>query len=814
MWRPGSKLLHPFNPELGIGVVRAIDGRFLVVHFPGVDQEFTLAAEGSGLHRLVLPGGARARLVTTGEDVIISEALGHRYRLSDGREVDDLDIWPLGISDSPVERLAGLRLDSAESFCNRLAGLQLMTLREAGGLGSFLGGRIELFPHQLHTALRAVRADPVRWLLADEVGLGKTVEACLVLSALLRTGRAQRALVVAPSTLAVQWLGELYRKFHQVFVLLDHARLEAVETDFGEGVNPFDVHPFAVLPLELAASDQRLLRNAAEAGLDVVVVDEAHRLFRAEYADALRHLVSAARHALLLTATPLSADRRGFFELLSLLHPDSFQSFEAFEKDLAAGGLKLACTSAVRRADVGGLQPRIAVPVDVAASPKKAKKAKKTRSAKSTKATSAASSTISTTSKKRAVDDTLRDDPRTRWLVEQVPLWTAAREKCLVFVRELEVLEELVRVVEAETQTRVTVFHEELSAGKRDIEVAAFRESAVPLLISTEAGGEGRNFQFCHRMLHFDLPLDPVALEQRIGRLDRIGRTSPVEILYFRKAGAEGDTEPDIARLYERLDLFERPAAGLDSALSEVRHALEQAREEATPLDVDALVQRVERARGEANADLTQVFYTDAYRAEQAEDILEQVPKDLEQKTRDFCVEAAEDLGFECLEKGGVAEYYIEFGSGAKIDALPGVEGGARFLGTFDRAEAVAKEEIDFFASGHALVEGLLLELEDGNRGRAALLELPAGSVATGLVCVYKNGPEWQLSIVEADGTPRPEWREKFLNALPKARRARPEQWGISEQWADGLRALAERAEGEGEIVAAAFFRPSGGRKR
>lgn len=780
MWRLGSKLLHPFNPELGIGVVREVDGRFLVVHFPGADQEFTLSAEGAGLSRLILSAGARARLVTTGEDVVIAESMEHRYRLADGREVDDIDIWPLGISDSPVEKLANLRLDSAESFCNRLAGLELMTLREAGGLGSFLGGRIDLFPHQLFTAQRAVKADPVRWLLADEVGLGKTVEACLILSALLRMGRAEGALVVAPSTLAVQWLGELYRKFHQVFVLLDHARLEAVVTDFGEDVNPFEVHPFAVLPLELAASDQRLLRQAAEARLDVVVVDEAHRLFRAEYAETLQHLVAQARHALLLTATPLSADRRGFFELLSLLHPDDFDDFAAFEQALEAGELRVPCTSAVRRVDVGGLAPRVAVAIDVEGPP-------------------------------AGDSQGLRDDPRTRWLVEQVPLWTEAREKCLVFVRDLDTLEELVRIVESETRTRVTIFHEDLSAAKRDIEVAAFRESPVPLLLSTEAGGEGRNFQFCHRMLHFELPWDPVELEQRIGRLDRIGRTDPVEILYFRHAGEPG--EGDVAQLYERLDLFERPGAGLDSALSAARAALRDARDSGTTLDVAALVSAVEAEHAEARVDVAQVLYADGYTADQADDILQQVPDDLERKTQLFCVEAAEDLGFECLEKGG-AQYYIEFGSGAKIDALPGVEGGSRFLGSFDRREAVAKEEIDFFASGHALVEGLLLELEDGNRGRAALLELPAGSAATGLVCVYKDGPNWELSIVEANGTPRPEWREKFMKALPSARRARPEQWGISQQWADGLRALADRATGKGELVAAAFFRPSGSRKR
>jgi len=269
-----------------------------------------------------------------------------------------------------------------------------------------------------------------------------------------------------------------------------------------------------------------------------------------------------------------------------------------------------------------------------------------------------------------------------------------------------------------------------------------------------------------------------------------------------------------VARLYERLDLFERPGAGLDGALAGARTALRNARDSATPLDVDALVAGVEDARAKAGVDDAQVLYADGFRAEHADDILAQVPEDLGPKTQAFCVEAAEELGFECLEKGGVAEYYIEFGSAATIDALPGVEGGSRFLGSFDRAEAVAKEEIDFFASGHSLVEGLLLELEDGNRGRAALLELPAGSVATGLVCVYKDGPDWQLSIVEADGTPRPEWNEKFLKALPAARRARPEQWGISAQWADGLRALADRAKGKGELVAAAFFRPSDSRKR
>ena len=175
MWRPGSKLVHPFNPELGVGFVRDVEGRFLTVYFPAAERELRMAAEGSGLERLVLEAGARARLIDSGEEVRISEAHGHAYLLDDGREVADADLWPLDATDSPLDRLALRSFDSEGSFKNRIEGLELTKLREAGGLGSFLGGRIELFPHQLHTALRAVRHDPVRWLLTSSAVEGPII---------------------------------------------------------------------------------------------------------------------------------------------------------------------------------------------------------------------------------------------------------------------------------------------------------------------------------------------------------------------------------------------------------------------------------------------------------------------------------------------------------------------------------------------------------------------------------------------------------------------------------------------------------------
>ena len=772
-WREGSKLVHPFNPELGVGLVRRVDGRYLVVFFPAVDREVTLAAQGAGLTPLILPPGSLAIELKAGNEVRIDRWDGDAYLLVDGRRIPDADLWPVEGSAGPIERLALFKLDRLGSFRNRVDGLRLRQMREAGGLGSFLGGRIALFPHQLHTALAAVRMDPVRWLLADEVGLGKTIMACLVLSALVRTGRAKRALVIAPSTLTVQWLGELYRKFHQVFVLLDDARVESVERDFGEGNNPFDVHPFGVISMEDLASDPSLARLARHTELDLVVVDEAHRLALEDVDAAVAPLVARAKHAILLSATPLQADRRGFFHLLQLLHPESFREFDLFDAAVSEGRAVFPCTSAVRRGDLGGLPPRSPNPVDVG-----------------------------------PVAKDLKKDPRSEWLVANVRGWHRKKEKALVFVHDLERLEKLREHLETAANTHIAVFHEALTPAQRDLEVARFRETNLPVLLCTEAATEGRNFQFCDRMVHFDLPLDPVALEQRIGRLDRIGRTKDVEIVYFRSE----KSKPDVAGLYERLDLFARPSAGLDLALAGVRESLERAEQDGADLDADALCAAIERARARTVADIPRVIYKDAFDASQAEKLLALVPPTLEPLTRRYTLGAANDLGLKIVDKGGTSLYYLELGTSLTVESIPGVADESRWLGTFDRVEALQKDEFDFFASGHPLVEGLLLELEDGARGRTAMFTVPSPDLrGAGVICFFKDGAAFQPIAFDTKGEPRPEWAAKVVELMSKARPAKPEELKLDARAADGIRELGSMCEQEAAETAvlecAAFFR-------
>ena len=169
-----------------------------------------------------------------------------------------------------------------------------------------------------------------------------------------------------------------------------------------------------------------------------------------------------------------------------------------------------------------------------------------------------------------------RTDPRLAWLLAQAARWRRANEKTLVFVAHRETLEMLRDALSARAQLASGVFHEELSAARRDTEVARFRADDGPsLLVSTEAGGEGRNFEFCHRLVLYDLPWKPATVEQRIGRLDRIGRRMPVDVVYFRPASGIG---ADVVRLFERLGLFREPIAGVEPQLAHVERALEDDR--------------------------------------------------------------------------------------------------------------------------------------------------------------------------------------------------------------------------------------------
>jgi len=412
-------------------------------------------------------------------------------------------------------------------------------------------------------------------------------------------------------------------------------------------------------------------------------------------------------------------------------------------------------------------------------------------------------------------------DPRLAWLVSRATGWKEAGQRTLVFVAHRETLEMLRTALSHRAQLASGVFHEELSPARRDIEVARFRLRDGPsLLVSTECGGEGRNFEFCTRLVLFDLPWSPVVVEQRIGRLDRIGRRIPVEIVYFRPPRGIG---ADVVRLFEAIGLFREPLAGLEPQLAPVEGALE-----ATALDAaaslsaerfDSLVTGAHAARTRIREAAYRELHRDPYRSEMAEGILARVPPELDALNEAVVVTACEGLGFQVERQGGARRLSIEFGNQAVVDSLPGVPGGSTFLGTFDREEAVAAETLDFFAAGHPLVEGILAHLEESPRGRVAVLHVELGSEeGFGLLALYKEGPAFEAVVFDAEGRERADWAAALRRRPLRTRRVGDEVLHEPE-WAPRIRRLgalldpARRPVALAAVVVSAALQAGGARR-
>jgi ATP-dependent helicase HepA len=276
----------------------------------------------------------------------------------------------------------------------------------------------------------------------------------------------------------------------------------------------------------------------------------------------------------------------------------------------------------------------------------------------------------------------------------------------------------------------------------------------------------------------FDLPWKPTVVEQRIGRLDRIGRRDPVEIVYFRP---DTGIATDVVRIYEALGVFREPLAGLEPQLAHVEDTLSE-----IAVDPDGTLtdERLEQLIADARAARTRIqaaayheLHRDPYHAGMAEQILARVPADLDAVVEDAVVTACVRLGFKVDRMRGRRKFAIEFGNEAIVDSLPGVSGGSSFVGTFDREEAVQDELIDFFASGHSLVEGLLAHVEDSPAGRVGRLELAIGpETGEGILVIYKDGSQIEVLAFDAAGRRRPTWAAAFDKRPLPARALRGER--------------------------------------
>jgi len=853
----GQKVRYLPQPEWGVGHLLALDeaGARAQVLFPGRDGgPVVVSSRGGALVPCVLQPGEQVRTARKGRlATVLREEEGgrglRRYAFryeDDGQEDEAPESELLAVPPKPdaLQLLKEGRVGDAHAFLLRRRALRLDDERRCDALGALFASRVMVKPHQVGVVQRVLSARRPRFVLADEVGLGKTIEAGMVFSALRLSGLAHRVLVVAPSHLSIQWLMELAHKFNQRFTLMDSERFEA-SLEEAPGVNPWSRFPRCITSLELLQRNAQMRDSVAEpsAAWDLAIFDEAHHLKAPKAYEAAQAVARASWGLLLLTATPMQLDPAEYHGLLHLIDPRTAPTLDGFEErlrrqeelsaavrglleggkgrdkavqvlaarfpqDAALKALKgpallahLAETYSLsdrlvrnRRAVVGGFSERRLHrhEVKLSAAEKKAREAALAALAESGAVQGAALSnllrrlesspaafTAAVASSKalsaRAAELKLPETDAKLKAFQAVLATTWDKEpnaKVLVFTEARETLEALQKALQR-SGVEALAYHGDLPLVDRDRQVARFRDPDGPkVLLCTEVGGEGRNFQFAHHLVNYDLPWSPATMEQRIGRLDRIGQAHAVDIHVF---DVPGTLSSDVLQLLaDAVGVFGETVGGLDAVLEEVEPRLldlallspkaraayarelkakvQAARESVKraydPLldlrsfdreAVEALVQRALARLGLEDEDEEEPL--------ELEEGLLAVSRDLDERLEETVTELARKVGMGVDTDEQVEAFQCAFhlGHALNVEALPGLDitEERTLLGSFWRDTAVEREESEYFATGHPLVESLFGFLRDGPYGRngARFVEKRGVPAARGLEYLFHLVP-------------------------------------------------------------------------
>ncbi|MEO8670898.1 MAG: RNA polymerase-associated protein RapA [Tahibacter sp.] len=812
---PGQRWISNAEPELGLGTVLRLEGRSVQVLFAKAGVMRHYAAHAAPLVRAEFRVGQKISgkgLAFAIERIENVQGLMHYHgagtQLREG-ELDD--IQSLSQAD---ERLLSGRVDRADRFDFRAEALMRRAdTRRAADFG-LAAARIDLVPHQLRVAQIAASRRPPRVLLADEVGLGKTIEAGMILARLLASGRIERVLVLLPEPLVYQWFVELLRRFNLQFSIFDEERCEAIELA-GDGRNPFEDEQLVITDLRFLTRSSRRARQVLDAGWDLLIVDEAHHLSWSPEEASIDYLLVEGLAAetpgvILLTATPEQLGRTGHFARLRLLDPARYQDMDRYAAE-ADGYLRLSQIAAklqdqqsLTEADQAELRARLAGDTESLALLDAAEPAAAAGALLDALIDRHGTGRVMFRNRRAVVggfprrlpeivildgDDLTEDqrqrllaefqsdlqqpptlheyhyaeDPRLPWLLGVLDEYP--REKFLLICRSQSKVLALEEALRAKSGINVARFHEGLSIVHRDRNAAYFADpEGARLLICSEIGSEGRNFQFAHHLILWDVPLDPDLLEQRIGRLDRIGQKHDIVL---HAAAFAGTAQQVLLRWYENgLDaLHVSPADGRElykrfgSDLAEL--AIEHARVGTDPdQEIDALIAETRAVHEE----LSRLVHSGRDRLlelssarEAREEILREalLAGDADLDAEDFILRLFEQFGIENDETG--PRTYVLDPEYLSTEGFSGLKDGPQQV-TFDRAIALAREELPLLRSDHPMVLGALDLMLEGEHGNAAFLvddALPARTVLLEAIYVLECVAERSLAV------------DRFLPALP-----------------------------------------------
>jgi ATP-dependent helicase HepA len=723
---PGQRWTSDTEPELGLGIVTAACHGRVTITFPASSTERTYAWPGAPLRRYRLTAGDQAALRDGSIRLVasVTEASGvctYHFHPTDSAP-EDLLADCLATAHC-TDRLRRGESDSPETFNLRAeALLRRARIRQSPVLG-LTGARIDLLPHQIGIAVHATSRPHPRLLLADEVGLGKTIEAGLITHRLHLTGRADRILVLVPEPLVNQWFVELLRRFQLKFTILDEERCLATTRHHPDS-NPFLNDSLVIAPLAWLASHPVRASQCRSTSWDLLVIDEAHHLrhdpeLPAPAWQLVCALASSTPSILLLTATPDQSGMASHFSRLQLLDPSRFASFQAFQDELAFH----ETTAAVATALAAGLAPPPVLLAElVSHSPRLKPLAAKLAEDKSDAGRELLDALLDSFGPGRMVFRNQRRhlsgfpvrirhlvplpaaDPHCLdWIASL--LSTTAPDKILIITSTAADAESILASLKLRSGIPGAAFHENMALLQRDRAAAWFTDPAgARFLVCSEIGSEGRNCQCARHLVLHGLPRDPSLLEQRIGRLDRIGQQDTIHI---HIPYADDSPEAVLAAWYDQaLDAFRRhsPAAlsTTQTFQQDLQHCLDHPDDKPA---LSALVQQAARHReaSEArfHAGTSQLLALQSLRTADASSAMQLIRSaDDDSPATSFFLRMMDHFGI-TREPAEQSSWVLRPGDVASA-ALPDLPADGITV-TTSRAHALAREDIGFLSTDHPL---------------------------------------------------------------------------------------------------------------
>lgn len=771
----GQRWISETENSLGLGMITDLDFRSVTLHFPATDETRIYAVAQAPLTRIVLNKGEQLHHQAgwQGEVLDVQEMNGLLFYLVKNAQGEDVivnekELSPIISFSQAKDRLFSSQIDRSEHFALRYQTLLHQQAQFQSPLRGLRGNRAGLIPHQLHIAQEVGNRVNPRVLLADEVGLGKTIEAGMILQNQLFTEKVQRVLIIVPETLQHQWLVEMLRRFNLHFSLFDEERCE----DFAEqAINPFSTESLIICALDWLKAHPNRVQQAIEAEFDCLIVDEAHHLAWSENAPSAAYLLveqlaNAIPSVLLLTATPEQLGLESHFARLRLLDHERFYDYQAFLKeqenyqpvaDAVQSLLSEKPLSAVEKNHISDLlneQDVESLFKALACHNDEEKQAARQELIQNLIDRHGTSRILFRNTRQgvkgfphrvyhQVTIDATEGDEKIHWLIDF--LKSHRNEKILVICKTAQTAIQLEQILREKEAIRIAVFHERMSIIERDRAAAYFADTdnGAQVLLSSSIGSEGRNFQFACHLVLFDLPENPDLLEQCIGRLDRIGQTRDVQIYV---PCLSGSAQQDLARWYhEGLNAFEQTCP-IGMALFEQYETLLKVRSE-NKADFEQLILQTQKQAKALRLALEKgrdrLLELNSNGGEKAQRLAGEIAQtDNSPQLVNFALNLFDIIGVEQDDLGENSIVITPTGT-MLVPDFPGLKEEGVTV-TFDRQLALAREELEFLTWDHPMIRQGIDLIASGDIGKAAMAllvnkQLPAGTLLVELIYMIES---------------------------------------------------------------------------